>query len=152
MRDRRFAAALEHYRRLVETRPDDAYGHYWLGMAQLGEGDCAASEAFAEALRLRPNWGEAHVSMARADALCGRGEEAHRRAVTLHEIKDDTDTRITLALAEIAIGRPEQGHRLAAAELPAPDAVLVVEAVASGRPPANAFAPGSDWWLPPEVR
>ena len=152
MRDRRFGAALEHYRQLVLTRPDDAYGHYWLGMAQLGEGDCAASEAFAEALRLRPNWGEAHVSTARADALCGRGEEAHRRAVTLHEIKADTDTRITLALAEIAIGRPEHGHRLAAPELPAPDAVLVVEAVASGRPPASAFAVGSDWWLPPEVR
>ena len=152
MRNQRFAAALEHYRQLVLTRPDDAYGHYWLGMAQLGGGDCAASEAFAEALRLRPNWGEAHVSMARADALCGRGEEAHRRAVTLHEIKADTDTRITLALAEIAIGRPEHGHRLAAPELPEPDAVLVVEAIASGRPPSSAFAPESDWWLPPEVR
>ena len=152
MRSRQFDVAASHYARLAEVRPDDAYAHHWLGMARLGEADCTAPAAFAEALRLRPNWGEAHIALARTDALCGNGAAAAQRATALLEAKDDIDTRLTRAFAELAVGKADLARQLAMAEMPHPDAALLVEAHADARMPTTPFAPQSAWWLPPEVR
>ena len=152
MRAARFASAIDHYRRLTALVPDDAYGHYWLGIAQLGAGDCDGRTSLTQALRLRPNRGDAHIALARADALCGFAESALRRANALRDLKDDADTRITLAFAAASVGRRDDADSLATADLPHPDAHLLLDAMAGGRLPDRPFARGSDRWLPPEIR
>ena len=152
MRAGRFDSAIDHYARLAALRPDDAYTHYWLGMARLGREDCSAREAFAEALLLRGNWGEVHLALARTDALCGFPDEALGSAARLRGAKDDANTRITQAFAEAAAGRADAAAALATAELPHPDAALLLDALANGEMPAKPFATGSSWWLPPEIR
>ena len=152
MRARRFGDAAAHYRVLVHSHPDDAVQHYWLGIASLGAGDCDGRKALIQALRLRKDWGEAHLVLARADAVCGNAAAARERAQALRRAKDDVDTRLTLAFAELGLGRTEQAQQLASAELPHSDAVLLLDAVAA--PPAMLppFAADSGWWLPPAVR
>ena len=152
MRAERFDQATVHYRALVAQRPADAYGHYWLGMAQLGAEDCRGRDALHEALRLRPDWGEGHIALARADALCGFADRALARAKTLRDARDDANTRITQAFAEAAGGRPDEARRLATSALPHPAAKLLLDALAAHGLPAKPFAPQSRWWLPPELR
>ena len=152
MRSARYAGAIVHYQRLAALVPGDAYAHFWLGIARLGAEDCAAKDSLDEALRLRSDWGEAHIAMARADALCGFAEAARSRAATLRSVQDNPETRITLAFAEAAGGRPDAAKRLATSALPHPDAKLLLDALAADRLPAKPFAPQSRWWLPPEVR
>ena len=152
MRAERFDEAAGHYEALVALRPTDSYGHYWLAMARLGGEDCRARQGFAEALRLRPDWGEAHIALARADALCGFADRAFARANTLRGARDDANTRITQAFADAAGGRLDQAKALATAEATHPDAAHLLEALADGNLPAKPFAAGSDWWLPPEIR
>ncbi|MCY3813783.1 MAG: tetratricopeptide repeat protein [Gammaproteobacteria bacterium] len=152
MRGERFGDAVRHYEALVALRPADAYGHYWLSMARLGAEDCRARQGFDEALRLRPDWGEAHIALARADALCGFADRALARAKTLRGARDDANTRITQAFADAAAGRVDRAKALATADSTHPDAAHLLEAMAAGRLPARPFAAGSDWWLPPEIR
>ncbi len=152
MRAGRFGEAAGHYDALVALRPDDAYGHYWLGMARLGAADCRGRVALDEALGLRPDWGEAHIALARADALCGFADRALARARTLRDARDDANTRITQAFAAAAAGRLDHAKALATSESAHPDAARLLEAIAAGRLPATPFAAGSDWWLPPEIR
>ena len=152
MRAERFDQAAGHYRALVAQWPSDAYGHYWLGMAQLGAEDCRGGDAVHEAVRLRPDWGEAHIALARADALCGFADRALARAKTLRDARDDANTRITQAFAAAAAGRLDQAKALATSESAHPDAARLLEAIAAGGLPATPFAAGSDWWLPPEIR
>lgn len=152
MRSARYTSAVGHYQRLAALVPEDAYAHFWLGIARLGAGDCAARGSLDEALRLRADWGEAHIAMARADALCGFAEAAQSRAATLRSVQDSPETRITLAFAEAAAGRSDAARRLAISELPHSDAKLLLDALAADGLPAKPFAPGSRWWLPPELR
>ena len=152
MRAGRFGEAVGHYQALVGLRPADAYGHYWLGMGRLGAEDCRAREAFDEALRLRPDWGEVHIALARADALCGSADRALVRARNLRGARDDANTRITHAFAEAAAGHFDQAKALATAESPHPDAEHLLASLRAGRLPATPFAAGSDWWKPPEIR
>ena len=152
MRSARHVSAVSHYQRLVALVPGDAYAHFWLGIARLGVGDCATRDALEEALRLRGDWGEAHIALARADALCGFPEEARSRAVTLRSVQDSPETRITLAFAEAAGGRLDAARRLAASALPHADARLLLDALATDRLPSKPFAAQSRWWLPPELR
>ena len=152
MRAGRFSDAVGHYQALVGLRPDDAYGHYWLGMARLGAEDCRGRVALDEALRLRPDWGEAHIALARADALCGSADRALARAKTLRGARDDANTRITQAFAAAGTGRLDQAKALAMTDSARPDAALLLEAIALGRLPERPFAAGSPWWLPPEIR
>ena len=152
MRAERFDDAVGHYEALVALRPADAYGHYWLGMARIGAEDCRARQGFDEALRLRPDWGEAHIALARTDALCGFAARALARAKTLRRARDDATTRITQAFADAAAGRLDQAKALATAEPTHPDAARLLEAIEAAGLPARPFAAGSDWWLPPEIR
>ena len=153
MRDERFSEAAEHYRRLTRSQPAQATFHYWLGMASLGAGDCQGREALATALRLATSWGEAHLALARADAVCGDGEAALRRARAVQQAKDDADTRLTLAFAALALNEPTEAARLAKAELPHPDARMLLAAMSSETSsPLPLFAQGSPWWLPALVR
>ena len=153
MRDERFSEAADHYRRLTRSQPAQATFHYWLGLASLGAGDCQGRDALATALRLAPSWGEAHLALARADAVCGDAEAALHRARAVQRAKDDADTRLTLAFAALALNEPTEAARLAEAELPHPDARMLLAATASETSkPLPLFARGSPWWLPALVR
>ena len=152
MRTARYASAIGHYQRLAALVPGEAYAHFWLGIARLGAEDCATRDSLAEALHLRSDWGEAHIALARADALCGFAEAARSRAATLHSVQDNPETRITVAFAEAAAGRLDEARRLATSALPHADAKLLLDALAAGGLPAKPFAPQSPWWLPPELR
>lgn len=152
MRDARFGTAADRYARLAVLRPGDAYAHYWLAMARAGAEDCAAREAFADALRLAPDWGEAHIALARTDALCDFAEASLQRAASLRGVKDDSGTRVTQAFALAATDRWDDASKLAASALPHADAAHLLAALANDTLPAKPFAPGADWWLPPEIR
>lgn len=152
MRGRRFAEAAADYKLLAAQHPNEARYRYWLAMARLGAGDCQARSALEQALRLRAQWGEAHLLLARADALCGDLQAARQRALGLLKAKDDADTRLTLALVELASGRGGEARTLATAELPHPDAAMLLRALAQGTLPRTPFADQSAWWLPPEIR
>lgn len=152
MRAGRFAAAATHYAKAKAADPGNAYFHYWHGLAQAAQGDCAGREALARALALRPNWGEAHIALARVDAVCGRAAAALRRARGLLRVKDDVDTRLTLAFAELAAGDSETAARRIAEAGSHPDATLLDTASAKGEMPSRPFAAGSRWWLPSELR
>lgn len=156
MRARCFDEAVAEYGTLAAQRSDAAYYRYWLGMARLGTGDCAAARpALALALRLQPNWGQAHLALIRADALCGDDKTrraARVRARQLRKAKDDADTRITLAFAEASLGQSEVARGLATAAQPHPDARELLAALDAGTLPARPFADESPWWLPSELQ
>ena len=156
MRSSRFDDAAREYRSLSAKRPDAAYYRYWLGMARLAAGDCgSARPALAAALARQTNWGQAHIALARADALCGDDaarRSALRRATGLVEASDDVDTRITLAFAELAAGDRQAARALAQRALPHDDAKMLLDAIDQDERPSRPFAPGSAWWLPQELR
>ena len=154
MRDGDWPTAAAHYDRLAANHPDAARYRYWLALARLANGDCSGRRALTEALRLRPGWGEAHLALARADALCGGPEEAERRARGLVAAKDDAETRITLAFAAYALGYIVEATRLANAELPHEDARALLDVLEQGADATalRVFADGSPQWLPAEVR
>ncbi len=153
MRERRFKEAMNDYEVLLSEDPDkSAYYLYWLSLAMLGLGDCDAREPLARALELQRGWGEAHLVLARADAICGDAAAARRRIAALLKVRDDADTRMTLAMVEQASGNREVAEELATADLPHPDAAMVLDSLARGGPPARPFARGSPWWVPPEAR
>lgn len=152
MRGGRFALAVRDYAVAQQTAPDNAYVHYWGGMAQLAAGDCDGHAGLRAALGLRASWGEAHLALARADALCGSAATALRRASGLRRARDDADTRLTLAFAELAVGERDAAAERAAADAAHPDAALLREALANGGLPPRPFTAESRWWLPPELR
>ena len=151
MRAGRYAAAAADYAALASRHPDAARYRFWLAMARLASGDCAALGDLRRALALRGAWGEAHVALARAEALCGEPESALRRARALREAKDDAETRLTLALAELAAGNAARARALADSAPAHPYAALLRRALAGETLPERAFAAGSSWWLPPEL-
>lgn len=152
MRRGDFGQAMDDYAAARDAAPDSAYFHYWLGLARLASGDCAGRAALREALRLRAAWGEAHIALARADALCGSAKAALRRARGLLAVKDDVDTRLTLAFAELASGTDAAAAARVAAHGDHPDATMLRDAQRRGSLPERPFAAGSPWWLPPELR
>ena len=154
MRDGDWPTAAAHYDRLATNHPDDARYRYWLALARLANGDCSGRRAMTEALRLRQDWGEAHLALARADALCGDPKEAERRARGLVAAKDDAETRITLAFAAYALGDLAKAMRLANADLPHEDARALLDVLErkADAELLRVFAEGSPQWLPSEVR
>ncbi len=160
MRQGRFRAAADDYQVLAGRHPENAYYRYWLAMAYLGATSCeAARPVMGEALRLQPNWGQAHIALARADALCGDPtvrQGAVAKARQLVDLEDGADTRITLALALLAVGRPDDARALVDADLANPDAAMLVRAIDEpGRAAIDRltrpFAQDSPWWLPAEL-
>ena len=149
MSDGQFAVAQELYAEILQQSPD-ARTAYWLGLASLGIGDCAGVVALQRALALQPGWGQAHIVLARAEALCGQSQRARQRANAILRARDDVDTRITLAFAELADGDEVGAAVIAEAQLPHPDAFMLIESMASGELAGlRPFAPGSAWWTPP---
>ncbi|MCY4013309.1 MAG: tetratricopeptide repeat protein [Gammaproteobacteria bacterium] len=160
MRQAHFRAAADDYQGLIDRRPENAYYRYWLAMAYLGAASCeAARPVMAEALRLQPTWGQAHVALTRADALCG--DEAVRQAAVgkarrLVDLEDVADTRITLALALAAVGRTDDARAIVASHQVNPDAAMLEAAIAEHGQAAidrlvRPFAEDSPWWLPAEL-
>ena len=163
MRDGRFATAQDHYRHLAKTHPTEPRHHYWLGMSHLATGDCGGVPPLEEALRLHGEWGEAHLALARAEAICteaksrtAKSSEAHSRAtaraVALLHAREGPETRLTLAFVLLAAGDVAAATDLARQHAPHPDAAMLLEAIDHDTVPTTPFAPGSSWWIPPEVR
>lgn len=154
MRDHRFEEAVADYQLLAAgaAERDQAYYLYWLSLAMLGHGDCRARGVLAKALGLRRQWGEAHLVMARAEALCGEAAIGRRRVEALLAVRDDPDTRLTKAFVELASGNVRKAEVLAKDDLPHPDATMVLEALDGNGLPARPFAAGSVWWLPVEIQ
>ena len=160
MRQGRFRAAADDYQVLADRQPENAYYRYWLAMAYLGATSCeAARPVMAEALRLQPNWGQAHIALTRADALCGDPtvrQAAVAKARQLVDLEDGADNRVTLALALLAIGRIDDARAIVRADLPDPDAAMLLGAIDEhGHAAINRltrpFAQDSRWWLPAEL-
>jgi Flp pilus assembly protein TadD len=151
MRSGQFDRAVADFAELVEQQADQSYYHYWLAMALIRTGDCSARSSMARAIQLNPSWGEAHLALARIDAVCGWSEAASRRAVSLLQVRDDADTRLTLAFAELAKGDTDKARQLAEQELPHADADMLLDNI-EGKSMALPFAAGSVWWHPAEVR
>ena len=156
MRAGNFDEAAAIYHALAGEHVDAAYYRYWLGMARLAAGECqAARRPLEEALERQANWGQAHVALARADALCGNSATrlaAYAKAKGLLAARADADTRITLAFAELGLGRADAARQRAAAAMPHDDARMLLAALAKGKLPARPFAADSGWWLPAELR
>ncbi len=156
MRTGRFGEAAADYAILARERPDDAYVRYWAGMAQLGAGDCPAARGELDAaIRLQPAWGQAHIAMTRADALCGdedTRQRARQRATQMLANADSVDTRVTFAIAELGLGRAAAARDAIAGLGKETDTAWLDVALDRNAPPSMPFAPGSDWWLPAEVR
>ena len=99
-------------RKLLAKRPDIAEAHVVFGAIHEQMGDEArAHESHARALKLRPEWSEAHVQLTIADLFGDYGRyaeaEAHcRRAVELQP--DLADARYNLAGTLNALGRPAE--------------------------------------------
>lgn len=148
MRSRQFEEAANRYETLASAQPDEAYFPYWRAIARLGSGDCAgAADDLKRALAIRPGLGEAHLALARAEALCGLTEMAGARARAVRQARDDADSRLTVAFVARLSGDHATADALASAERPHPDAAMLLEGS-----PTRAFATESPWWLPPEVR
>ena len=141
---------------LANSLPEDAYVHYWMGMAQLAAGNCPAARlALAKAVRLQPTWGQAHIAQTRADASCGDGEarrSARQRARQLLLANDNPGTRLTLAIAELGLGNANAAGNALTDLGKEVDTTWLNDAFKRNAPPAIPFPPGSDWWLPAEVR
>lgn len=154
MRAEEFRRAVRGYEALAAEFPEEAYFRYWLAMARLGGGDCAGGrQAMAAALALAPQWGEAHIVLCRATALCGPIRElpaVRQRAEQLRHAADTVDTRLTIAFVDLRAGR-NAAARQAAAALPHPDARMLRHAIDDGAMPKRPFATASAWWLPPEL-
>ncbi len=151
MRAGQFERAAADFAQLVSLNPKQAYYHYWHGVALLGGGNCDAAKPLATAIVLRRSWGEAHLVLARAHAICGDSAAAQRRALALLKVRDDPDNRITMALVEFGLGRLDTARELAGAELPHPDAEALLEAMRAKRTP-RVFSSTSSWWLPAELQ
>ena len=156
MRAQRFGEAADDYALLAKSLPEDAYVHYWMGMAQLAAGNCPAARlALAKAVRLQPTWGQAHIAQTRADASCGDGEArslARQRARQLLLANDNPGTRLTLAIAELGLGHANAARNALTDLGKEVDTTWLNDAFKRNAPPAIPFPPGSDWWLPAEVR
>ena len=160
MRQGRFRVAADDYQVLVARKPENAYYRYWLAMAYLGATSCeAARPVMAEALRLQPQWGQAHIALTRADALCGSRDvrqAAVGKARQLVDLEDAADTRVTLALALTAVGHIDEARAITAAHPVNLDAGMLDRAIAEDGQAAidrlaRPFAEDSPWWLPAEL-
>ena len=156
MKARSYALAASTYEELTAMDGDNPYYFYWLAMARLADGHCSlALDSVAEAIRIRPSWGEAHVVQIRATALCGSlliREKARGKAVALLRKQSDTDIRLTLAFAEMSLGNLGGAEKLIELERPHPDAALLAEALRRKRLPTLPFAAESSWWQPEEIK
>ena len=156
MKARSYALAVSTYEELTARDGDNSYYFYWLAMARLADGHCSpALESLAEAIRIRPSWGEAHLVQIRATALCGGlllREKARGKAVALLRQRSDTDIRLTLAFAEMSLGNLGGAEELIELERPHPDAAMLSDALGRKRLPTLPFAAESPWWQPEEIR
>lgn len=148
----RFAEAQTDYYELLSRNPDNAYYFYWFGMSRLADGSCDGREAISRAIALEPVWGEAHLVMTRADALCGDLGASERRLQSIVQESDGEDIRLAQAYVLLFKGDTMKGRELAEAELPHPDAQLIMDALDAGTNPTRLFGPGSPWWMPPELQ
>ena len=147
----RFAEAQTDYFTLLERNPDNAYYYYWFGLSRLAEGKCDGREAIVRAINILPNWGEAHVVLVRADALCGNLDAAESRLKLLAEKTDDADIRLARAYLSLFSDDSIRAKEIAEPELPNPDAQLIMNALDVEAKPTHLFSADSSWWIPPEL-
>ena len=81
VQNKRFSQAIDIYRRLVELAPQDADGHYYLGVALAKERSReAAVDAFEKALAIEPGFVEA---LCAAALLHNEREDGHQEALRM---------------------------------------------------------------------
>lgn len=147
----RFAEAQTDYFTLVERNRDNAYYYYWFGMSRLAAGECDGREGLKSALSLTPSWGEAHVALARADAICGDLVSAEERIQLLSSKHDDSDVRLARSFIALFAENETLARQLAEKELPVADAQMIMNALDATRRPDRIFSLDSGWWLPSEL-
>ena len=140
------------YQVLLETDPENAYYLYWLGMVQLAQNNCEGVNWIKRALVVKKDFGEAHLALARAEALCGATDIAVERIEAMLSIKDDIDTRLAQAYIRMHAGNMDQVQEIAEAALPHPDAQLIMNALDANEKPKRLFELGSPWWIPQELQ
>jgi tetratricopeptide (TPR) repeat protein len=107
LRTQEYASRVSIWTTVIERRPENARGHYNLGVALTDE--ARPLEAIAEyerAIALRPDYGGAHDNLGSTLAMLGRFDEAlehNREAVEL--MPDDARPLANLALTMFAAGR-----------------------------------------------
>ncbi len=155
MKARSYELASAVYEKLTIRDTKNPYYFYWLAMARLADGDCAGGLlSLSEVIRLRANWGEAHVVQIRAYALCGARPErvkARSKALALLQQRSDPDMRLTLAFTEMSVGNLDDARILIEAEFPHPDASMLDDALKRNMLPPVPFAADSRWWEPEEI-
>jgi len=104
LRTGRFEAARRRLKAVLRRQGDHAAAHHNLGVAEQAlSGWAAAEEAYAQALRLRPEAVESAFSRAVALAVLGRMDEA----ITLYWTLAEDSAASPRALTRLAILRPE---------------------------------------------
>jgi tetratricopeptide (TPR) repeat protein len=102
----RMAEAREAFRRESRRRPQDFYSHFFLGViASVGGEHRLAVEHLSEAVRLKPDFADAHLYLgqSRAELNDPAAEESLRRAVEL--TKDVTRNAFQIKKAHFLLGR-----------------------------------------------
>jgi Flp pilus assembly protein TadD len=108
-REGKFAEAKDAFSRYVERKPENAFGHYMLGLASWKSGDLTGAEkAFNEALAKDPKHVKSLLNSARVLMDLDRNQEALERVQTARTL-DSTSTESIRLLARAH-------HRLGAVE------------------------------------
>ncbi|MCY4655562.1 MAG: tetratricopeptide repeat protein [Gammaproteobacteria bacterium] len=147
-----FDDAENDYLKLLEDDPENAYYHYWLGMVQLAQNNCEGLNSIKRTILLKKDFGEAHLVLSRAEALCGETDKALARIDALIKIRDDIDTRLAQAYIRLLAGDMNQIQDTVEAALPHPDAQMIMNALDSNEKPRRLFELGSPWWIPQELQ
>ena len=148
----KFDEAETEYDQLLKSDAENAYYHYWFGLVQLAQDKCEGIDSVKRALVLKKDWGEAHISLARAEALCGQIDKAVARIDAIVEVQDSLETRLAQAYVKLHAGHVENIKEIAEAALPHPDAQLIMNALDANEKPSRLYELGSPGWIPQELR
>ena len=96
--------AIKYFRRLIELKPDSAYGHFSLGwdLKQTGKLD-EAEKQFREALRIDPDHAGAYRGLAQVAAEQHHNADAirnYKTAIRLNEYDADSEFRLSILLSQ----------------------------------------------------
>ena len=116
--ERRYAEAVELFGRYVESHPDNAWGHYMLGLSSWKSGDLARAESsFVRSLELDPRHVKSLFNLSRVLLDAGRPREARERITTALAIDSTSGEGYRLlGRARAALNQPNEAitaYRLA---------------------------------------
>jgi len=112
LRKKDFEKALSTAQALVTLFPKNAYPQNLLGVILGAKGDVAqARVAFAESLKLEPDFRSAALNLARLDVLAGRLDDARERLDDIL-VKDEKNTAAMMALAQLEDAKNDRKQAL----------------------------------------